>query len=85
MLRHPDAASVEISGTQVRVTARVVVGDERERLWERVNDNYNGYATYQARAVGRTIPVVVLERPPIFRSSGRVLCTPCRTGSASAG
>jgi deazaflavin-dependent oxidoreductase (nitroreductase family) len=62
MLRHPDAASVEISGTPVRVNARVVDGDERERLWERVNDNYNGYATYQARAVGRTIPVVVLER-----------------------
>jgi deazaflavin-dependent oxidoreductase (nitroreductase family) len=41
--------------------ARVAEGAERERLWARVNDLYSGYETYQGRAGGRRIPVVVLE------------------------
>ena len=56
-------------GTRMRLRARVVDGPERARLWERVNDNYNGYNAYQMRAVGRTIPVIVLEPAgdsPIF-------------------
>jgi deazaflavin-dependent oxidoreductase (nitroreductase family) len=36
-------------------------GEERERLWEIVCDNYNGYATYQRRAGSRVIPVVALR------------------------
>jgi F420H(2)-dependent quinone reductase len=59
---HPDAVSVEIGGSRIAVRPRVVEGSERAELWQRVNDNYNGYETYQVRAGGRVIPVVLLER-----------------------
>jgi deazaflavin-dependent oxidoreductase (nitroreductase family) len=36
-------------------------GEDRERLWRIVCDNYTGYATYQRRAGRRVIPVVVLR------------------------
>ena len=42
----------------------MVEGPERAELWQHVNDNYNGYETYQGRAGGRVIPVVLLERAP---------------------
>jgi deazaflavin-dependent oxidoreductase (nitroreductase family) len=58
---HPEDIAIEVDGARVPVRARVVDGPERARLWERVNDNYNGYEIYQARAAGRTIPVIVLE------------------------
>jgi hypothetical protein len=44
------------------VRPRVVEEPERTELWQLVNDNYNGYRTYEQRAGGRIIPVVVLER-----------------------
>jgi deazaflavin-dependent oxidoreductase (nitroreductase family) len=59
---HPDAVAVEIGGRRIQVRPRVVEGAERAELWQRVNDNYNGYETYQVRAGGRVIPVVLLER-----------------------
>jgi deazaflavin-dependent oxidoreductase (nitroreductase family) len=59
--RHPDDVAVEMAGARRRVRPRVVDGPERARLWERATDNYNGYDTYQMRAAGRTIPVIVLE------------------------
>ena len=58
---HPEAVSVEIGGRNIPVLPRVVDGAERAELWQRVNDNYNGYDTYQGRTAGRVIPVVVLE------------------------
>jgi len=58
---HPDAVAVEIGPRRIPVRARVAEGPERDQLWQRVNDNYDGYQTYQARAGGRLIPVVVLE------------------------
>ena len=58
---HPDAVSVELDGHQVAVRPRVVQEPERTELWQRVNDNYNGYETYAERAGGRIIPLVVLE------------------------
>ncbi len=58
---HPDAVSVEVGGRRMPVRARVAEGVEREELWRRANDNYNGYETYQRRAGGRIIPVVLLE------------------------
>jgi deazaflavin-dependent oxidoreductase (nitroreductase family) len=36
-------------------------GEEHERLWRTVCDNYAGYATYQQRAGSRVIPVVALR------------------------
>ncbi|HEY2439124.1 MAG TPA: nitroreductase family deazaflavin-dependent oxidoreductase [Solirubrobacteraceae bacterium] len=59
---HPDAVAVEVGGSRIAVRPRVVEGFERAELWQRVNDNYNGYETYQGRAGGRVIPVVLLER-----------------------
>ncbi len=59
---HPDDVEVEIGGSRIPVRPRVVEGAERAELWQRVNDNYTGYETYQARAGGRVIPVVLLER-----------------------
>jgi F420H(2)-dependent quinone reductase len=59
---HPDDVAVEIGGRRIPVRPRLVEGGaERAELWQRVNDNYNGYETYQGRAGSRTIPVVVLE------------------------
>ena len=58
---HPEAVEVEIGGHRFPVTPRIVEGAEREEMWALVNDNYNGYETYQHRAGDRVIPVVVLE------------------------
>ncbi|MBV9047571.1 MAG: nitroreductase family deazaflavin-dependent oxidoreductase [Solirubrobacterales bacterium] len=58
---HPEAVSIEIGGDRVAVRPRVVEEPERNKLWQRVNDNYNGYEKYAQRAGGRTIPLVVLE------------------------
>ena len=41
--------------------ARTAEGEERERLWQLVNQQWPDYDSYQART-DREIPVVVLER-----------------------
>jgi len=46
---------------KVPVRAREASAAEREELWPRVVDLYQGYATYQ-RSTSREIPLVVLER-----------------------
>ena len=58
---HPDAVTVEIRGRRIPVRPREIEGAERDELWRLVNDNYNGYETYQGRAGNRVIPVVLLE------------------------
>src|SRR4051794_28545696 len=60
---NPDV-EVTIDGRRRAMRARVAEGEERERLWAMACDNYSGYATYQRRAGGRLIPVVVLEPAP---------------------
>jgi F420H(2)-dependent quinone reductase len=50
-----------VDGGRQPMRARIASGEERERLWAVVCDNYSGYATYQRRAGSREIPVVVLE------------------------
>lgn len=57
----PDAVTVEIRGRRISVRPREIEGAERDKLWRLVNDNYNGYETYQGRAGNRVIPVVLLE------------------------
>ena len=59
-LRAHAEATVEVGTETVPVTARVVEGEERERIWERQKREYPGFAEYEEKA-GRTIPVVVLE------------------------
>jgi deazaflavin-dependent oxidoreductase (nitroreductase family) len=58
---HPDDVAVEVGERRLAVQPRVAEEPERTELWQRANDNYNGYQTYEQRAGGRVIPVVVLE------------------------
>ncbi len=54
---------VEVTIGRVRQPMRAEIadrGEEHERLWRIVCDNYSGYATYQRRAQNRVIPVVAL-------------------------
>jgi F420H(2)-dependent quinone reductase len=46
---------------KVAVRAREASAAEREDLWPRVVDLYQGYATYQ-RSTSREIPLVILDR-----------------------
>lgn len=58
---NPDV-EVTVDGRRRPMRAEIVAGgEERERLWRIVCDNYSGYATYQQRAGDRVIPVVVLR------------------------
>ena len=69
---HPDAVTVELGGRHIAVRPRVIDEPERSELWQRVNDNYNGYDTYEQRAGGRVIPVVLLEPIPRQETGPRV-------------
>ena len=52
---------VQIKGDRFRARARDAEGEERERLWRRMNEVWPHYDEYQERTE-RRIPVVVLER-----------------------
>ena len=52
---------VQIKGDRFRARARVAEGEERERLWELMNEVWPHYDEY-ATKTDREIPVVVLER-----------------------
>jgi len=56
---NPDA-EVQIRGKRQLVRARVAAGEEREQLWHRVNEMYEGFDSYDAN-VDRDIAVFVLE------------------------
>jgi deazaflavin-dependent oxidoreductase (nitroreductase family) len=57
---HPEVG-VQIKGDRFRARARTARGEERERLWRKMNRVWPHYDEYQARTE-REIPVVVLER-----------------------
>ena len=57
---HPEVG-VQIKGDRFRARARTAGGDERERLWRRMNRVWPHYSEYQEKTE-REIPVVVLER-----------------------
>ena len=52
---------VQIKGERFQARARVAQGEERERLWELMNEIWPHYDEYATRT-DREIPVVVLER-----------------------
>jgi len=52
---------VQIKADKFRARARVAQGEERERLWKLMNQEWRHYEEYQTRT-DRRIPVVVLER-----------------------
>ena len=55
-------AWVHVKRKRVAVTAEVVEGDDRERLWAVAAAAYPPYDEYQERAAPREIPVVRLRR-----------------------
>ena len=58
--RSPEVG-VQIKGDRFRARARVAEGEERERLWELMNEIWPHYDEYATRT-DRVIPVVVLDR-----------------------
>ncbi|EQD84870.1 deazaflavin-dependent oxidoreductase (nitroreductase family) [Saccharopolyspora erythraea NRRL 2338] len=62
LLADPEA-TVQARGREIRVRARLVTGDERERLWRGViTDTWPAYDEYARRAGDRDIRVFVLSR-----------------------
>jgi deazaflavin-dependent oxidoreductase (nitroreductase family) len=68
--RHPDwyrnltadpRVTVEVAGDWYEATAVATAGEERERLWGRIVEQYPFFGDHQAQ-VERTIPVVALTR-----------------------
>jgi F420H(2)-dependent quinone reductase len=57
------SAEVTVGRETRRVRARDTEGEERERLWRALADDFPGYDTY-AQKTSRHIPVVVLEPIP---------------------
>ena len=62
-LRAEPRATVKVGGEERSVVAREVAGEERDRLWSLVTENFPLYATYQRRTK-RLIPLFVLEDEP---------------------
>ena len=60
LVAHPDAV-IEVGSETVEVTAVVLKGDERDRLYAKQSELYPGFAEYQEKT-SRVIPVVALER-----------------------
>ena len=60
LVTNPEA-SVEIGTDRFDVKARVVDGDERERIWSKQKKIMPGFAEYEKKT-SRQIPVIVLER-----------------------
>jgi deazaflavin-dependent oxidoreductase (nitroreductase family) len=52
---------VQVKADKVRAHARTAEGEERDRLWRRMNEIWPHYDEYQTKTE-RVIPVVVLER-----------------------
>jgi proline iminopeptidase len=68
--QHPDwylnlaetpEVGVQVKADKFRARARTAEGDERDRLWKRMNEIWPHYDEYQTKTE-RPIPVVVLER-----------------------
>ena len=54
-------ATIQVKGETMHVRASVAEGEERERLWRLMSEQWPAYDEYQART-DREIPVVVLSR-----------------------
>lgn len=60
LVAHPEA-TVEVGSEQFRVRAIVIEGEERERLWNQVVEQYPFLVEHQQKTT-RQIPFVALER-----------------------
>ena len=54
--------SIEVGTETVNVRARITEGAKRDQIWTTQKTAVAQFAEYEETAVGRTIPVVVLER-----------------------
>jgi deazaflavin-dependent oxidoreductase (nitroreductase family) len=63
LLANP-AATVLVDGVLVPVHARIVSGQERARLWARLEQAWPAFRTYQQRVGAREIRMFRLVRPP---------------------
>jgi hypothetical protein len=48
---------------EVRI-AREALGSERDKLFEQMSASFSNFASYQRRAAGRQIPVMLLAKTP---------------------
>ena len=61
-MANPDT-TVEVGTETIPVRARVVHGEERERIWDKQKHDYPNFAEYDQKVAGkREIPVIVFER-----------------------
>lgn len=60
LVAHPEA-TVEVGSERFQVRATVIEGEERERLWNRLAEQYSFLVEHQ-RKTTRQIPLVALER-----------------------
>ena len=61
LVANPDTV-VEVGPDTLSVRARVLQGDERDRIWAKQKELMPGFADYESTAGERVIPVVLLER-----------------------
>lgn len=64
LIAHP-GAEIEVAGEdqeieRKRVTARVLQGEERDRIWEKHKQDFPSFAEYEAKT-DRVIPAVLLQ------------------------
>ena len=60
MLADP-AVEIQVGTRKTKAVARTATGAERAALWEKAVAIWPSFADYQKKAVGREIPVVVLD------------------------
>jgi deazaflavin-dependent oxidoreductase (nitroreductase family) len=62
LVAHPEI-TVEVGTDTFPVTARILEGSERERVWTRQKEMMPGFGEYEQKTQGiRDIPVILLER-----------------------
>lgn len=55
------SATLVVNGTEQRVSARRLQGEERDRVWHEAVLTYPGLRAYERWAGGRAIPILLLE------------------------
>ena len=60
ILANPNVA-IQVATAKMSAKARTATGAERARLWEKAVEIWPPFADYQRKAIGREIPVVVLD------------------------
>ena len=64
-LRAEPKAQVTLDGRELPVVAREAEGDDRERLWRTIVDQWPGYEAYRTRASHRRLRIFRLTPSPV--------------------